>query len=110
MNDGAMTTRAGDPSRSETVRSSGRVRLQVRLSEDVKALIERAANLEGRSLSDFVVQSAHQAALETIERHEVIRLPAEESRRLAELLLDPPEPNEALREAAARHARLIESR
>jgi len=84
--------------------------LEARLPSEVKELIEQAASLEGLSVSDFVVQSARSAALESIERHQIIYLTAEESKRLVELLLDPRPPNEALRKARADHARLIEAR
>lgn len=89
---------------------AARTRLEARLPADIKAMIEHAASLEGRSVSDFVVDSARSAALETIERHQTIRLTLEESYRLVDLLLNPPEPNDALRRAFEAHSRLVESR
>lgn len=84
-----------------------RERLEARLSPEQKALLERAAALEGRSLTDFVVDSAQSAALETIQRHEVIALSARDSLIFAEALMHPPAPNERLRTAARRHRSLI---
>ncbi len=84
-----------------------RERLEARLSPEQKALLERAAALEGRSLTDFVVDSAQSAALETIQRYEVIALTARDSRVFAEALMHPPAPNERLRAAARRHRDLI---
>lgn len=46
-----------------------RERLEARISPEQKALLERAAALEGRSLTDFVVASAQAAAHETIRRY-----------------------------------------
>ena len=78
-------------------------RLEARLSSEQKALLQRAADLRGRTLTDFVVDSAHQAALRTIEEMATIRLGVEESRAFAEALLNPREPAERLRAAARRH-------
>jgi uncharacterized protein (DUF1778 family) len=74
-------------------------RFGARVRPAQKAKIQRAADLTGRSLSDFVIAAAEREAEETIRRHEVIDLSAADSLRLAEALLNPPEPNAALRAA-----------
>ena len=79
-----------------------RTRLEVRLSEKEKALFERAAALAGRDLSDFVLSSLHATAEETIRNHQVIELTDSDTEILVQALLNPPEPNEALREALRR--------
>jgi uncharacterized protein (DUF1778 family) len=84
-----------------------RERLEARISQEQKRLLERAAALEGRSLTDFVVASAQAAALETIQRHEVIALTARDSLDFAEALMQPPAPNARLRAEARRHRDLI---
>ena len=78
-------------------------RLEARLSREQKDLFQRAAELQGRTLTDFIVASAHQAAVRTIEEMETIRLGAEESRAFVEALLNPREPAERLRAAARRY-------
>lgn len=78
-------------------------RLEARLTSDVKAVIQHAANIRGRSLSDFVVSSALEAAEKTIREHEVIVLSTRDSIAFVEALLNPQGPNEALREAADRY-------
>jgi uncharacterized protein (DUF1778 family) len=90
-----------------TAGAQRRERLEARLSPEQKALLERAAALEGRSLTDFVVSSAQSAALETIQRYEVIELTAEDSLAFAKALMNPSPPNEALRAAARRHRELV---
>jgi uncharacterized protein (DUF1778 family) len=70
-------------------------------------LLERAAALEGRSLTDFVVASAHAAAMAAIQRHEVITLTTRDSLAFTQALMHPPAPNERLRAAARRHQELI---
>jgi uncharacterized protein (DUF1778 family) len=82
-------------------------RLEARLPADVHAMLKRAAQIQGRSLTDFVVTAAQEAARHTIEDAEIIRLSAEGQRRFAEALLNPPEPNEALKRAFEHHRRLV---
>jgi uncharacterized protein (DUF1778 family) len=77
------------------------------VSQEQKRLLERAAALEGRSLTDFVVASAQAAAVEAIQRHEVITLTARDSLAFTQALMHPPAPNEHLRVAAQRHHDLI---
>lgn len=82
-------------------------RLEARLPSDAKAIIQRAADLSGRSVSDFVVSSALEAAKETIREHEVIALSARDSITFVEALLNPKGPNKALRNAFRRHRELF---
>ena len=82
-------------------------RIEARIAPDALALVKRAADLEGRSVSDFVVAAAGEAARCAIEREQVIRLSVADQERFADLLLYPPEPNDALRRAKAAHAALI---
>jgi uncharacterized protein (DUF1778 family) len=82
-------------------------RLEARLPQNVHAVLKRAAEIEGRSLTDFVVHAAHEAARRTIEREHIIQLSLEDQRRFAEALLNPPEPTPALRRAARRYRELF---
>jgi uncharacterized protein (DUF1778 family) len=84
-------------------------RLEARLPAEVHALLKRAAEIQGRTLTDFVVTAAHEAARRTIAETDVIRLAVEDQRRFAEAILDPPEPAPALRRALAHHRRLVRS-
>lgn len=106
-----MSQESGVPADEDTQTvappSQRRERLEARLSMEQKALLERAAALEGRSLTDFVVSSAQMAAVETIQRHELITLTARDSAAFAEALTHPPAPNARLRAAARRHRDLI---
>jgi uncharacterized protein (DUF1778 family) len=78
-------------------------RLEARISRDQKSLFQRAAKLQGRSLTDFVISSVQDAAVRTIETMQTIRLDADESRAFAKALLNPREPNRRLRAAARRY-------
>lgn len=82
-------------------------RLEARISPDMLNVVKRAAEIQGRSVSDFVVAAAQEAAQRTIEDTTLIRLSIEDQRAMMEAILDPPEPNEALRKAAEAYKRLV---
>lgn len=82
-------------------------RLEARVSAEQKALFQRAAALRGVSLTDFMVDSMREAAVKTMEEHELIRLAAEEREAFIEVLLNPPVPNKALRLATERYKKMI---
>ncbi len=82
-------------------------RLEARVPAEQKSLFERAAALRGVNLTTFMVDSMREAALKTLEEHELIRLTVAERRRFVDALLNPPEPNEALRSATKRYNRLV---
>jgi len=73
-------------------------------------LIERAAAYEGRTVTDFVVSTLATAAEAVVQEHEVIRLNQVQSLALVQSLLDPPRPNAAMRGAARKYRRTVESR
>ena len=105
--DPATVARAKERTRTAPQAPRRHERLEARVSREQKNLLERAAALEGRSLTDFVVASAQAAAMETIERHEVIALTTLDSLAFTQALMHPPAPNEQLRAAARRHRELI---
>ena len=80
-------------------------RLEVRMSAAQKSLLQHAAALSGRKLSEFVVTSAQDAARRMIAEHESIRLSREEQLAFVQGLLQPPEPNARLKRAAKAHLR-----
>jgi uncharacterized protein (DUF1778 family) len=82
-------------------------RLEARLPGAVHEMLKRAAELQGRTLTDFVITAASEAARKTIEETEILRLSAEDQRRVAEALLKPPSPSAALLRAAERHRNLV---
>ena len=84
-------------------------RLEARLPADTYALLKRAAEIEGRTLSDFVVSAAREAASRTIQESEILRLSVEDQKLFATALPNPPSPNAALRRIAKRHRNLFGS-
>jgi uncharacterized protein (DUF1778 family) len=85
-------------------------RLEARLPKAVYATLKRAAELEGRTLSDFVVSAAQEAAHRVIENTTIIRLSVADQIAFAEALINPPEPNEALKRALKLHDESVEMR
>jgi len=77
------------------------------MSPDDLAVVKRAAEIQGRSVSEFIVDAAQQVAHKTIEATTIIRLSVEDQRLMVESILNPPEPNEALRRAFEAHKRLF---
>ena len=85
-------------------------RLEARLPASIYAAVKRAAELRGRSITDFVVSAAYDAAQRAIEEEGVIRLSAEDQQRFADALMHPPTPNAALKRAARQHREHVEVR
>jgi len=88
----------------ETTRSA---RIEARLAPDVLALVKRAAEIQGRSVSEFVVSAAKEAAHRAIEEAEILRLSVAGQQAFADALLEPPAPSEGLKHAFASHRRLV---
>ena len=82
-------------------------RLEARIAPDVHEILKRAAEIEGRSLTDFVVAAASAAARQTIEQQGVLNLSLESAQLFASLLADPPAPTPAMERARAHHERLV---
>ena len=74
-------------------------RLEARLPASVYATLKRAAELQGRSVTDFVVSAAHDAAQRAIDEPAILLMSAEDQPRFAETLIQRPAPNAALNEA-----------
>ena len=88
------------PTRPKKENSLKMARLEARISQQQKQLFQRAAALDGRSLTDFVVSSLQEAALRTIQEHDLIALSRSDQETFARALLSPPAPNRPLRQAA----------
>ena len=92
------TARTSTASRTTKV-----ARLEARITREALAVVRRAAQIQGRSVSDFVVAAAQEAAQKTVTEIEIIRLSREAQEQFLSLLLNPPEPAPALKRAFKRH-------
>lgn len=78
-------------------------RLEARISKEQKEIVQRAAELSGRSLTDFIIDSAMEAAERAIRTHQVLELTARSTAAFTASLANPPAPNDNLRRAAQRY-------
>ena len=98
-----MTSITAEPA-SQTVRSRVRAeRVETRVTAEQKRLIERAAALQGRTVTDFVLTSVQDAARRAIDEHQRLDLSARDSQAFMQALLDPQPVNERLRDTVRRY-------
>src|SRR5712692_10479227 len=82
-------------------------RLEARISPELHALLKRAAALQDRTITDFVIAAVQDAAQRAIEQAEVLRLSVADQERFAQALLAPPPAAPALERAFARHRAMV---
>ena len=82
-------------------------RLEARISTELHVMLKRAAEIEGRTMTDFVVAAVQDAARRTIEHSGVIRLSLADQECFAAALLSPAKPTAALKRAFARRKKLL---
>ena len=78
-------------------------RLEARVTRVQKELFQRAADIQGRTLTDFVISSVAEAAKQVIQEYEIMILSVQDREVFVEALLNPPEPSDKLRAAASRY-------
>jgi uncharacterized protein (DUF1778 family) len=84
-------------------------RLGFRLDAETKTLIERAAYLSRRKVSDFCVTALAETARRTIAEHETMVLSDRDREAFFDALINPPEPSERLIRALSEHKRRVAS-
>jgi uncharacterized protein (DUF1778 family) len=84
-------------------------RLEARISKHLHTMLKRAAELQGRTMTDFVVTAVQDAALRAIEQAEIIKLSLAGQECFAQALLSPPATSTALKRAFARRQKLLRS-
>ena len=68
-----------------TVRSS---RMDLRIPQEVRDIIDPAASIEGRTRTDFVIAAALERAKRIIERRKLVRLALQDQELLIKSLLE----------------------
>ena len=81
-------------------------RLETRVTADQKRLIERAAALQGRSVTDFVLTSVQDAAQRAIEQSQRLDLSLRDSEAFVAALLNPQPVNQRLAETVRRYRQI----
>jgi uncharacterized protein (DUF1778 family) len=71
--------------------------LNMRVLPETRQLIDQAAALTGKNITDFVLDAARQAALDALFDRTVIQVSRRDYDRFVALLDAPPQPNERLR-------------
>jgi uncharacterized protein (DUF1778 family) len=69
--------------------------------------LKRAAEIRGRTLTDFVIAAADEAACRAIQETEIIRLSIDGQRQIAAAILNPPAATSALKKAARRYREMF---
>ena len=91
----------------QTTYESKTARFEARITEEQKALFLQAAALGGHhTLSDFIITSAQERAKALVQEYEILQLSRKDRDVFVDALLNPPAPNETLRQAANRYANL----
>ena len=75
----------------------------VRIPASLKQVFQRAAALQGQTLTDFVLSATTEAARRVIRENEVLDLSRRDQLAFAEALITPPAASPRLAEAARRY-------
>jgi uncharacterized protein (DUF1778 family) len=87
--------------------NTSKARLEAPISKELHAALKRAAELQNRTVTDFVIAAVQEAAQNAIEQAEVLRLSLADQERFAQALLSPPKATPALKRAFTRHRKLV---
>ncbi|MGV2830005.1 type II toxin-antitoxin system TacA family antitoxin [Myxosarcina sp. GI1(2024)] len=87
--------------------SKATARLEARVTPEIKALIQNAADIQGRTITDFVVATVVAEARRAIEQHQTLKLNLEDSETFVNTILNPPQPNDSLQSAARRYKQVM---
>jgi uncharacterized protein (DUF1778 family) len=81
-----------------------KARFDGQLPPKQKEYFEQAAEIGGfRTLTEFIFSSAQEKADEIIKRHKILLETAQDREIFFSALINPPEPNDKLRQAAQEH-------
>jgi uncharacterized protein (DUF1778 family) len=94
-----------------TVRKTHEIeRLEARVSAEKKHILKSAADLSGRTLTDFVVQSAYEAAIRVIQEYQQLHLSDADREVFIHALLNPTKPSANLVNAAKKYKKDVVSK
>lgn len=86
-------------------------RFDTRIPLAQKEFFEYAASLGGfRTLTEFIIYSAKLQADEIVEKHTTILASKKDQEIFFNAIMNPPQPNESLKKAAARYNKLVSAK
>ena len=85
-------------------------RFEARISLDKKSILKSAAELCGRTLTDFVMNAAYEAAMRALQERQQLHLSAKDQDVFIHALLNPPAPSDALVKAAKMYKKDVVSK
>src|SRR5271155_4935908 len=83
-------------------------RLEARISNAQKRLFKRAAELQGSTLTDFVVSALQAVATKVIQDYEVMALAEQDREIFVSALLKPALPSGRLKKAVTRYKKIMD--
>ncbi len=84
-------------------------RIEARIAPEALAVVKRAAEIQGRSVSDFVIAAAQEAAHRAIEETQMIRLSLEDQLMIVAAIEKPPALAAAMKRAIKRQRTIIKA-
>lgn len=87
--------------------SKSLARLEARVDPELKARWQQAADLEGRTLTDFIISSMQESSDRVIESHQRMKLNQQDSKEFVETIMNPPEPNARLIKAVEKYKEVM---
>ena len=85
-------------------------RINLRLNGSLKTLLERAASFEGKTVSNFIINSAMERAEETVRKHESISLNEKNSKVFLNALSGSVKFNKKLTDALEEHSQRVNNK
>ena len=82
---------------TSTKRAQRRDTLNIRIKPEERGLIDRAAELTGKTRTDFVLEAARRAAVDALTERTLFLVDAETYAKFVAALDAPPRPNDKLR-------------
>ncbi len=89
--------------------STATARLEARITPEQHALFKRAAELQGRTMTDFVIAAVQRAAQDAVKEADVLSLSLADQAHFAQALLSPAKANPALERAFANRRTLLKT-
>lgn len=84
-----------------------KTRFDTKLTKVQKELFELAAKIGGyRTLTDFMLSTAEEKAKTIVQQHEAILASERDKKIFFDAVMNPPQPNQRLKEAAKRYKEL----